>query len=134
MYQKITILGNVGTIREKKHSSGGLEFINFSLAVNKKVKGQEKVTWFKVVTFGKTVDVVCNYMNKGDKVLVEGEISTSSYQNKEGQTVDDWNVIANRLVLLSPKGASQDNANPKVQGNYKAPAPKGSFADEDIPF
>lgn len=105
--------------------------IKFTLAVDKFSGGEKSADFISVITFGKTSDLVKEYLSKGSKVLVEGRISTGSYTNKEGSKVYTTDVIADRIEFLEPK---------KVQEQTAPAAADESFmtlpddADDTLPF
>ena len=77
--------------------------IKFTLAVDKFSGGEKAADFIDVVTFGKTSDLVKEYLSKGSKVLVEGRINTGSYTNKGGKKVYTTDVIADRIEFLESK-------------------------------
>ncbi len=81
MYQKITIVGNVGREPEMRFLPNGTAVTNLSVATNRKWTDkatgqlQEEVTWFRVSVFGKQAETVNQYVTKGRQVLVEGRLN-----------------------------------------------------------
>ena len=77
----------------------------FAIATNetyKNAKG-EKVTdtqWHNVVAWGKTAEIVENYLNKGKEVAVEGKLTTRSYETKEGEKRYITEIRCNELLML----------------------------------
>ena len=84
--------------------------IKFTLAVDKYSGGEKSADFVDVVTFGKTSDLVKEYLSKGSKVLVEGRINTGSYTNKDGKKVYTTDVIADRIEFLESKKAQEPAA------------------------
>ena len=101
-FQSVTVLGNVGKEPEVRTTQGGTKVASFSIAVSKKRQGEESTVWFNCIAFAKTAEVVENYVRKGSKVLVQGEIATRQYE-KDGATRYVWEVVVDRLSLESPK-------------------------------
>jgi len=86
---RATLLGNIGNDPEIINLESGSKIAKFSLATNKSYKNAqgEKVNetqWHNIVCFGKLSDVVEQHFQKGKKMLVEGEITTRSWDDKEG--------------------------------------------------
>lgn len=128
-FQSVTVLGNVGKDPEIRTTQGGTKVASFSIAVSKKRQGEETTVWFNCIAFAKTADVVENFVRKGGKVLVLGEIATRQYE-KDGATRYVWEVTVDRLSLESPKegghsAASQGGANTGYSGGD---------LDDEIPF
>jgi single-strand DNA-binding protein len=142
------LLGNVGNKPEVREV-GDKKVANFSLATNKTFKkGNEKVTetaWHSIVCWSPLAEVVENYVDKGSKLYISGEIQYRSYENKDGQTVYVTEIIARRLQMLDSK--STDSLTPKgeksTQDVPKSQIPAKSEPDiqdapppgmDDLPF
>ncbi|GGW49841.1 single-stranded DNA-binding protein [Arenibacter certesii] len=87
---RVQLIGNLGNDPEIVNLDGGAKLAKFSIATNetfKNAKG-EKVTdtqWHNVVAWGKTADIVENYLTKGKEVAIEGKLTTRTYETKEGE-------------------------------------------------
>ncbi len=79
----ITIMGNVGKQPELKTTQSNAKFCNFSVAVNRVVKGEKKTQWFNVTAWNKTAEYVTKYIAKGTKILVQGRYETRLGVDKE---------------------------------------------------
>jgi single-strand DNA-binding protein len=75
------------------------------LAINKKVKEKDQVSYISCVSFNKTAEILNQYADKGSLVLVDGELQSRSYE-KDGKTVYVTEVIVNKVVLLDNKQKS----------------------------
>lgn len=84
------ILGNVGNI-ETRYTADGKAIVNMSMAVSEKWKdkntGQmnEKTEWLRVTVFGKPAEIISQYVDKGDKLYVQGKVVTRKWQDSTGQ-------------------------------------------------
>ncbi|MCP4976707.1 MAG: single-stranded DNA-binding protein [Maribacter sp.] len=102
---KVQLIGNLGNDPEIVNLDGGTKLAKFSIATNetyKNAKG-EKVTdtqWHNVVAWGKTAEIVENYLAKGNEVAVEGKLIHRSYENKEGEKRYITEVKCNELLML----------------------------------
>ncbi len=105
--KKVMLIGNIGSIETKSLESGQL-VSRISIATNKKVKnkdtGEESnfTEWHSVVAWRKLAEIVKDYAKKGQKVYVEGELQTRSYE-KDGETKYTTDINANTFNILSPK-------------------------------
>jgi len=61
---------------------------------------QEKTEWHNLVVFGKLADIVAKYVKKGDKLYVEGSITTRKWEDKEGNTRYTTEVKVRDLTML----------------------------------
>lgn len=123
---RVMLLGNVGKPPELRSPSSGTMIATFSLATTDRKKDQQgnwkdSTTWHNVVCFGRTAEVVSDYVAKGSKVYVEGKIQNRTWE-KDGQKHYRTEVIVNELVLLSggEKRESMPDSRP--------------VDDSDIPF
>lgn len=92
------------------NDNGQMAIARFTLAINR-IK-RDEADFIKCVTFGKTAEVIEKYVNKGDRLAINGHIQTGQYTNREGQTVFTTEVIADRVDLIESKeNANQSNSN-----------------------
>ena len=102
---KVQLIGNLGNDPEIVDLDGGTKLAKFSIATNetyKNAKG-EKVTdtqWHNVVAWGKTAEIVENYLTKGNEVAVEGKLTHRSYETKEGEKRYITEIKCNELLML----------------------------------
>lgn len=124
---RVHLIGNVGNDPEIRATSNGSRIAKLSLATGR--YRDDKTDWHRVTFFGKVVDVVEQYVRKGDRIYVEGRIEYSETDGVDGKKY--WtDIVASELVLLGNKIAS-DDAPPTAKRAARA---GGSGADEDIPF
>lgn len=108
MKNRVSLIGNLGGTPDIKKMSNGNEVATFSMATNSFYKNQngenvQDTQWHKVVVFGKRVEVIKKYVDKGSKVAVDGKMVTNSYETKEGEKRYSTEVVANEILLLDQK-------------------------------
>lgn len=87
----VTLFGRLGAKPELKYTQNGTAVANLSLATSKRwydkdgVK-QERTEWHRLVAFGKQAETLDKYLDKGNPLLVTGELQTRKWEDKEGQT------------------------------------------------
>ena len=116
---RVQLIGNVGKDPEIRATQDGREIASFSIATSESWKdkntGEKKeiVDWNKVVVFNEgLIKVIKSYVTKGTKLMVEGQLKTRKWTNKDG--VDQYStevVIQNyggQIILLGgkPSGGS----------------------------
>ena len=79
MYQQITLIGNLGRDPEMRYTPSGVPVTNFSIAVSRSWTGndgqrQEKTVWFRVAAWQRQAETCNQYLTKGQRVLVVGEM------------------------------------------------------------
>jgi len=140
MLNKCTFIGNVGNDPEIKSMQSGDKVANISLAVTDRWKDKatgerkERTEWVRVNVFNQSlIKVIEDYVHKGSKIYVEGQMQTRSYE-KDGQKVYTTEIVMNafgsQLILLDGKADAQPESKP-------AKASKAAPMDElesEIPF
>lgn len=108
----VNLIGRSTKDPEVRVTNGGMTIATFTLAIDRPVKqGLDKQTDFpKVTCFGKTAEIVEQYVKKGGQVGVTGRLQTGSYQNKEGQTVYTTDVVADRVDLIGGKASASNHS------------------------
>lgn len=108
MYNKVTLVGNLGQDPEIKYTGNGTAVANASLATNEKFKNddgwQEKTTWHKLVMWDKIAENAGEYLHKGDTIVVEGKLINDEYE-KDGVKVVSTKIQVSHLRKV-PKGQS----------------------------
>lgn len=105
----VRLYGNVGKEPEVKTFDNGNKVATFSLATSEKHKNQkgelvDETTWHNLVVWGKPVDIIEKYVNKGDKLSVEGRLTNRSYEAKDGTKKYITEIVVNDFLLMgSPK-------------------------------
>jgi single-strand DNA-binding protein len=115
-----------------------------SLATNRQWKdgsGQqkEKTEWHRLTFFGRLVDIVDQWVKKGDRLYVEGRIEYSESET-DGQKKYWTDIIVAEMVMLgSTSGGGEGRGGGGGGGGFQsdpsaAPAPPISEPDDDLPF
>lgn len=118
---KTTLTGNIGNDAEVTAFDNGSKVVSFSVAHSKKwndkngVK-QEKTTWVRCNMWKQ--ENLAQYLKKGVRVLVEGEIEARAYTNKEGQTVA---LLELTVFAIEMQGSGSGNSNENNQGAVSTP-------------
>lgn len=136
---KVILIGNVGSDPEIRATASGARVAKFSLATNRKYQDrggqqQEKTEWHRLTFFGKLVDIVEQWVKRGDRLYVEGRLEYSQSE-KDGQTRYWTDIIVGEMIMLgsgggggsSYSGGGQEAAPPR-------PQPPISQPDDDLPF
>jgi single-strand DNA-binding protein len=140
MYQQITLVGNLGGDPAMRYTASGVPFASFSLAVNKvwnnqEGQRQEKTIWFRVTTWRKQAETVAQYLTKGSRVLVVGEIEEPQiYTDRDGNPRVSLNVNANSVRFMSGRGDSEGSGSSGNFGGGSTESDNGGVSDEEIPF
>lgn len=146
---KAILFGNVGKDPEVRTFENGNKVAKFSLATNKSyTKNGEKVTetaWHNIVLWGKLAELAEKFVKKGNSVIIEGEISYRSYENKDDVTINLTEIIGDRLHFAGGKKEEKPEKEDNWQGKKEVKSMSdiselpgniddGSVPDDDLPY
>jgi len=137
LYQQITLIGNVGTPPEMRYTPSGTAVANFTLAVNRRWTNadgqtQEKTTWFRISTWKRQAEVVSQYVTKGSRIMVVGEVDEARpWTDRDGLQRASIEVTALEIKFLDGRNQDRDSGN-VGNSSGKQEVPEASVAD--IPF
>ncbi|WP_047415763.1 single-stranded DNA-binding protein [Cellulophaga sp. Hel_I_12] len=101
----VQLIGNLGNDPEIVNLEGGAKLAKFSIATSdsyKNAQGEkvEDTQWHNIVAWGKTAEIVENYLTKGKQVAIEGKLVHRSYETKEGEKRYITEIKCNELMML----------------------------------
>jgi single-strand DNA-binding protein len=148
---KVILIGNVGRDPEIRFTQAGEPIANFTLATNevwndKSGQKQERTEWHRVEVFGKTAQVVRDYVTKGRSVYIEGSIRYEEWTDKDGNKRNTTRIRVSgpgsRLVMLGGRGEGGGGGGARSSGGAspaepQPPAEGGEefhASDDDVPF
>ena len=137
---KVILVGNLGRDPETRYLPSGGAVTNVSLATSRSWKDRdsgeqkEKTEWHRVVFFNRLGEIAGEYLKRGSKVYVEGELRTREWE-KEGQKHFTTEIVATEMQMLDSKGGNSDF---EKNNNSSIAAPSSlsssDMVDDDIPF
>lgn len=159
------LTGNLGADPELRFTQGGKAVLNMRIATTETwmVDGEknERTDWHNAVVWGPRAEALDKILSKGSKVLIDGPIRNSSYEDRDGVKKYKSEIEVRELELLSPApgGARRDEEDeprstrergrserdtrgpraaersaPRGRDERRAPSRNESHADDDIPF
>lgn len=155
---KVILIGNLGQEPDVRYMPSGDAVANLRIATSESWRDKntgetkDRPEWHSVVLFGKIAEVAKQYLHKGSKIYVEGQLRTRKWQDKEGQDRYSTEVVVagmgGVMQMLDSRGAGGSSV-PYEDAPRSAPAaggrpPAAPVAqmdqggamgfDEDIPF
>lgn len=103
---KIILIGRIANDLEQKTSKGKKNFTNFSLAVNEKIGNEMKSSFFSCYAFDKLSDLICKYLHKGSKIMIEGRVNINDYTDKNDVKRRFFDIFINNIEFLDSKSES----------------------------
>lgn len=125
MYNKVIMMGRIVNDLELKTTPSGVSVLSFRIAVDRRfqTKGEErKSDFFNVVAWRNEAEFISRYFAKGRMILVEGELQTRSYTDKNGNPAYVTEIIVDRATFTGEK-ALQQGSSPYQSYPGNAPAP-----------
>ena len=123
----ISIAGNIGKDAETRSTQAGDKVTSWTVAVEDRTGKEKSTIWFDCALWGKRGESLAQYLTKGSKVCVSGELSTREHNGKTYLT-----IRAEQVTLMGGKPEGQrDDREPD---GYGAGGRPGDDMSDDIPF
>jgi single-strand DNA-binding protein len=144
---KVMLIGNVGIDPEIRAMSSGNRSAKVRMATSRSWtdrntgQQQEKTEWHNLRFYGRLVDIVEQWVKKGDRLYVEGRIDYYQY-DREGVTMYGTDIVVTEMVMLGSTGGGGGGSSSYTGGGQAGGAPGGggsperpvSEPDDDLPF
>jgi single-strand DNA-binding protein len=117
------LVGRITTKPELRYTSSNLPFTRFSIAINRTYsnnQGQRETDFINIIAWRKQAENICNFLDKGSLVSVEGRIQTGNYDDKDGNKRYTFEVVADSVQFLESKSQAQSRSN---SSNSYEPSP-----------
>ena len=106
------IIGNLTKEPDVRQTPNGSTVATFSVATNYTWKDsngqkQEKAEFHNVVAWGKLAEICQSYLNKGQKVYIQGRLQTRDWEAEDGSRRYKTEIVADNMIMLSGAGAPQ---------------------------
>lgn len=147
---RVIMMGRIASDIEQRTTQQGTSLCSFRLAVerNYQKKGEERVSdFFNVVAWRASGDFISKYFSKGKMIMIEGEMITRQYTDKNGNLATWYEILVENVFFTGEKkdGAaqstpSQNSEQPKVPQNTGANSNQDAYQDasqfggDDYPF
>ncbi len=131
-YNKVILMGNLTRDPELKRTSNDMAVTQISIAVNRQYKDKngeqvKETTYVDCEAWGRTAEVMAQYLSKGKPVFVEGRLKLDQWQDKDGNNRSKLKMVIEKFEFIDSKG-NQTPAPPTATAVTTAPPP------DDIPF
>lgn len=161
-YNKVLLMGNLTRDPELRYLPSNMPVVQIGLAVNDRVKNRETDQWedrpnfIDCTAFGKTAELLNQYLRKGRPVFIEGKLRWSSWEDKQsGQKRSKIDVVIESFQFVDSKGGGGGEGHDAHDGDFgsaggasapargssrstgpsrSAPPPPPMDNPEDIPF
>ncbi|MDR0221958.1 MAG: single-stranded DNA-binding protein [Oscillospiraceae bacterium] len=123
MFNKVILMGRICHDLELKSTPSGVSVLSFRIAVdrNYQVKGEErKADFFNIVAWRSTAEFVAKYFGKGRMIMVDGELQTRQYIDKNNITQNIVEIVADSIHFTGEKPPLQQQQAYQPAGGYNA--------------
>lgn len=144
MFNKAILMGRITHNLELKSTQSGISVLSFCIAVDRayQAQGEERKTdFFNIVAWRSTAEFISRYFAKGRMILVEGELQTRQYVDKNGSTQNVVELVVSSAHFTGEKkepgqvqvqnSAAPNNALTQEQSNADFAE---TASDDDYPF
>lgn len=111
---RVMLIGRLTAKPELRYTASNVPFARFTLAVNRTFSngnGERETDFLNIIVWRKQAENVCNYLDKGSLVSVEGRIQTGSYDDKDGNKRYTTDIVADSVQFLESKNQSRNSDN-----------------------
>lgn len=108
--------------------AGQTSMCSFTLACGWKTKDKDGTEYIRCVAYGRTAEIMAEYMSKGQQAYVSGRQTTRKYDDKQGVTRYSTEIVVDRLQMLAKPNGVQSDSKPKSEPKSMA------NLDDDVPW
>ena len=139
---KVILVGNLGKDPEVRYLDSGVAVANFTLATteNYKNKQGERVSqteWHNIVLWRGLAEVAEKWLKKGSSIYVEGKIRNRKWEDKDGNTRYNTEVLADNMTMLGSRSSSAElnsNVDNSINSSEKSLNSNELDNSDDLPF
>ena len=111
---RVMLIGRLTAKPELRYTGSNIPYARFSVAINRTFsnsQGQRETDFINVVIWRKQAENVCNFLDKGSLVSIEGRLQSNSYDDKDGNKRYSLDVVADNVQFLESKSQAQSRQN-----------------------
>lgn len=116
MLNRCVLIGRLTKDPELRYTQSGKAVCSFTLAVDRNYGDKKQTDFIEIIVWGKMGENCANYLSKGKLAAVDGQLTTRSYEAKDGHKVKVYEVVADQVRFLSPKTAEDGRNNEIFDG------------------
>lgn len=135
---KVQIAGHLTRSPECRQVGPDRTVCNFGIAINRRFKGKdgelkEEATFVDIEAWGRTAELVSQYLSKGAPAYIEGALKMDSWEDKDGSKRSKLKVVADSVQFLGSKPKGEETEAIPRQRAASASTPGGGAMDTDSP-
>lgn len=134
---RVCLVGRLTAKPELRYTGSNTAYTRFSIAVNRTFsnsQGEREADFINIVAWRRQAETICQYLDKGSQVSIDGRIQTGSYTGQDGNKRYTTEVVADNVQFLESK-RNQNNSTPYDYQDAPAPEePQNSVDVDEDPF
>ena len=107
---RVMLIGRLTAKPELRYTGSNIPYARFSIAINRTFsnsQGQRETDFINIIIWRKQAENVCNFLDKGSLVSVEGRLQTNTYDDKDGNKRYSMDVVADSVQFLESRSQAQ---------------------------
>ncbi len=151
-FNKVMLMGNLTRDIELRHTSGNTAVAKIGIAVNRKFRVgegdnrelREEVTFVDCEAWGRTAEVMSQYLQKGRPVFIEGRLKLDQWQDQQGNNRSKLLVVVESFQFIDSRGDGGGGSGGGSGGSHASAGSRGGsssyessdppMTEDDIPF
>ncbi|MEC7724403.1 MAG: single-stranded DNA-binding protein [Planctomycetota bacterium] len=139
-FNKVILMGNLTRDIELRHTQGGMAIAKFGMAINRRTSSKdgeqrESTCFVDMTAFGKSAELLNQYVSKGSPLFVEGRLEFSTWESQEGGKRSKLEVIVENFQFMSGGNREGGGGGERRGGGRQQAQEAGGEVDYgDIPF
>ena len=136
-FNRVILAGNLTRDPQLSYTPSNTAVCEFGMATNRRWRdkdgnNKDEVCFVDLIAYGRTAEVINQYMSKGRPILVEGRLRFRQWTNKEGQNRSKLDVFVESFTFLGG-GQGGGQARAGAPARTAAPAAAPAPADDEAP-
>ncbi len=142
---KVFLMGNLTRDVEMRSLPSGMNVGNFGIAVNERFKSkdgewQERVNFIDCEVWGRTAEIMSQYLKKGRPAFIEGRLRLDQWEDKQGQKRSKLKVVVDNFQFVDSRtdggggGGGGSSGGGSGQSQVSVPDDSPAIDHDDIPF
>ena len=134
---RVCLIGRLTAKPELRTTSGNISTTRFTLAVNRNfsnANGEREADFISIVAWRKQAENICQYLDKGSLVSVEGRIQTGSFDDKDGNKRYTTDVVADQVNFLESKAQRSSGSQNSDVTPYDYQTTSNNVSVDNDPF
>ena len=134
-FNRVILAGNLTRDPQLSYTPSNTAVCEFGMAINRRRRdrdgnNKDEVCFVDLIAYGRTAEVINQYMSKGRPILVEGRLRFRQWTNKEGQNRSKLDVFVESFTFLS---GGQGGGAARTGATARAAVPEAAAAGEEAP-